>query len=81
MKQESKIQIFVRGGSKTQTISCKTDESIESVKIKIQEADGIPPEQQRLIYGGSQLEDGKTLKEYNVQAESTIQVVVRLCGC
>ena len=82
MEQESKIQIFVKGnGGKTHTISCKTDELIENVKMKIQDIEGIPPEEQRLIFAGDQLEEGRTLKHYNIHDHSTIHVLVRLRGC
>jgi len=76
---QSALQVKTLTG-KTVTLEVEASDSIEAFRLQIEQSEGVPPDQQRLIWAGKQLEDGRTLADYNIKTGSTLFLLLRLRG-
>lgn len=78
---QGQLQIFVKSISgKTRTLTVSRTDTIAQIKAQIRDKEGIAPEEQRLIFAGKNLEDTKTVADYNLTADTTLHLVLRVRG-
>ncbi|MFF9089873.1 ubiquitin-like protein [Streptomyces sp. NPDC014991] len=74
------MQLHVKTMTATVTLEVGSGEAIENIKSRLQDEAGVPPAQQRLLYGGKRLEDGHFLDDYDVPSGGTIEMVLNARG-
>jgi large subunit ribosomal protein L40e len=80
--REAQFQILVRAlNGKSLLVDVESSDSVEALKQKIQDQEGVPPDQQRLIFAGKQLEDGRTLADYDIHRDDMVQLILRCHAC